>query len=840
MVGLFFIWQLVFFSVFVESEARLAEINNQVQDFEGEFSINNYPNEFLPGWYGNEIRSTSSRIYQANDLGQSGSMALAVQPISTFNGEVFIRLSPQGFNDPKVRFWSKSLKNGSGVRAAEVNYSWGRKLDGEYSDFEILGGANEFGNEDQEFRLFELELPDEYSSEVEVFLRLEIRYGAGSGTCAKWVMDDFEFGEFVEDKSAPSVIGVRGYDENKVEIWFDEALDPIFSEFLISYKLDGLEPSEVKLEADSLVYLTFKEKMEPGKIYELEIFQIPDIAGNFLQDTLISFQFFDPTFIPPKTLVINEIMPAPKADLDLPNVEYVEIFHAGDNTVRLEGVNWSNSRSSNSLPNAWINPGEFLLLASENQASLLAEYGKVIPVKSWPALLNSGDQLSLKDDKGSLIDLVSYSNASWGGSDFASGGFSLEVVNPYYACEQSDLLQPSVDPLRGTPGRENSIFDLSPDTSTPVLNSIEFTSSQSLLLTFSKPILADFSLANFVFEPTLQIDTITQPTSKQIQILLSEEVVVNKIYSLRINGLTDCSGNEYLQTEPLQLVLPKQAVVGDVLINELLFNPRTGSPKFIELINVTDNYLEIGNWKLANLNESGEVDQMKGLSETSIIIPPGGFLAVTTNSNMLKLDYPKSAFGEFLGITSLPSYPIGGGTVVLLDSGNLVADSFRYSEDLHHPLLRDPKGVSLERLSTKSPASTSANWHSASAIEEYATPGRQNSQVISGEFEGELIQIEPEVFDPEGSNGNTFTTIKYELDQAGWIGSFRVYSTAGQLIQSLAQNELLGVSGLFTWTGTDSQGKIVRPGYYVLLVELYDLSGRVMTIRKTIVIATKL
>ena len=276
------------------------------------------------------------------------------------------------------------------------------------------------------------------------------------------------------------------------------------------------------------------------------------------------------------------------------------------------------------------------------------------------------------------------------------------------------------------------------------------------------------------------------------------------------------------------------------MINELLFNPRTGSPKFIELINVTDNYLEIGNWKLANLNESGEVDQMKGLSETSIIIPPGGFLAVTTNSNMLKLDYPKSAFGEFLGITSLPSYPIGGGTVVLLDSGNLVADSFRYSEDLHHPLLRDPKGVSLERLSTKSPSSTSANWHSASAIEEFATPGRKNSQVISGEFEGELIQIEPEVFDPEGSNGNTFTTIMYEFDQAGWIGSFRVYSTTGQLVQSLAQNELLGVSGLFTWTGTDSQGKIVRPGYYVLLVELYDLSGRVMTIRKTIVIATKL
>lgn len=46
-------------------------------------------------------------------------------------------------------------------------------------------------------------------------------------------------------------------------------------------------------------------------------------------------------------------------------------------------------------------------------------------------------------------------------------------------------------------------------------------------------------------------------------------------------------------------------------------------------------------------------------------------------------------------------------------------------------------------------------------------------------------------------------------------------------MQVLAQNEVLGVTGLFTWTGTDSQGKIVRPGYDILLVELYDLSGQV-------------
>ncbi|MDR7132069.1 hypothetical protein J2X69_004435 [Algoriphagus sp. 4150] len=839
MVGLFFIWHLLYFSVFVQDGLSQDQVNNLIQNFESEFAVENYPDEFLPDWYANELRGTSSRIYQANGLGRNGSRALAVQPISSFDGEIIVRLSPLGLNGPKVRFWARSVKNGSGNRPAVVFYSWGSYLDGDYSEREILGGEVEFGNEDQSFRLFELVLPDGFSGNPEVFLRLEVRYGPGTGSCAKWLMDDFNFGEILEDKTPPKVKHIRGYDENQVEIQFDEALDPVFSEFLINYKLDGKEPIDAKLKADSSVYLTFQEKLEMEKMYEVVISQIPDLDGNFLRDTLVSFQFWDPTFILPKTLVINEIMPAPRPDLDLPNVEYVEIFHAGEYGVRLGGAVWSNSRSAVNLQDEWILPGEFVLLAAENQAALLREYGKVIPVKGWPTLLNSGDQLSLKDARGNTVDMISYSTGSWKGSEFANGGYSLEIANPYYVCEQSGLLVASIDPSRGTPGRQNSVFDMTPDEKSPVLDSYEFTSSRSLLLNFSKPLLSGFGKAVFSFEPTLGIDTVILSNSGQIRIAFSQEISPNTVYELSIKGLMDCSENEYIQVEPVQLVLPVQAKIGDVLINELLFNPRTGSPKFVELINVTDNYLEVKNWKLARLDNSEEIDQVRQLSLGSLILPPQGFLAITTNSDMLRLDFPKSSFGSFVDISTLPSYPIAGGTVVLLDSAGTVAELFSYSGDLHHPLLRDSKGVSLERLSTASPASLPANWHSASAMEEYATPGRKNSQVITGEFEGNLIQIEPEVFDPEGSNGNTFTTIRYELDQSGWIGNFRIYSTSGQLIQVLAQNELLGASGLFSWTGTDSNGRIVRPGYYVLLVELYDLSGEVRAIKKTIVIATK-
>lgn len=808
-----------------------------MQDFESPFDIVNFPEEFLPGWTGNEIKSTASRIFQSGNLGKSGGKALAVQPISTFNGELIVRLSPKNLLNPQVQFWSRSVQNGTGNRLAQVFYSWSGSIDRDFSAPQLLGEANEFGNENQEFRKFQFALPPEFEDSDQVFLRMEIRYGPGTGSCARWVMDDFEFGEIVEDVTPPKVGEVKGYDEKDLLVQYNESVDRVFSQFGLNYKLDGIEPEKVELKADSLVRLSFNQPLEKGKEYSLQIAGIPDLQGNFLRDTTISFQFFDPTDIPQKGLVINEIMPAPRSDLDLPNVEYVELFHAGEYDYRLENLKWSNSRSEVVLDDFWIKPGEYVLLVPANQAGSMEDYGKVIPIKNWPILLNSADQLVLRDDQGIVIDRIEYSSSTWGGTEFSSGGYSLEIVNPFYACDQSDLLQPSKDPFRGTPGRKNSVLDLSEDTIDPEFISWRFISPIQLELTFSETIYPDFSTENFTFQPVVQIDSIISDRSK---IILEVELEENLEYQLMISGLRNCFGNSVQSLAPILIVLPRLAKIGDLVINELLFNPRTGDPKFVELHNLTKDYLEMGNWKFANLDENGNIDQIRAFSKVGLVIPPGGYLAITTDSERLKLTFPRSFSGLFHEVPTLPSYPISGGTVVLLNEKDQVAEEFGYNEELHHPLLRDSKGVSLERISAESPANILSNWHSASGIEEYATPGRKNSQVISGEFEGEMIVIDPGVFDPEGSNGFTFTTIQYQLDQAGWIGSFRIYNLAGQLMKVLAQNEILGINGFFTWTGTNSQEGKVRPGYYVLVVELYSLSGSVKTIRKTIVVATRL
>lgn len=811
----------------------------QKQDFEADFQPISYPLEFLPGWFGNDVRANAARIFQAAGLGRNETKGLAVQPISTFDGEIWVRLFPEEFQNPEIEFYGRAVQNGSGTRPALVFYSWGESLDGEFSVPIQLGQDSEFANENQSWRKFSLQIPEKLKLASEVVLRFEIRYGSGSGSAARWLMDDFEFGDFIKDETPPKVIEVKGYSGNSLLVRFSEKLDPVFSTFPIAFELEGKNPEKIEFQEDSILVLSFLEKLEQSKNYWLAIRQIPDLEGNFLQDTTVNFTFSDPVAIEWKALVINELMPAPRADQDLPNVEYIELYHNGDNEYRLEGLLLSNSRSETVLNEFWVKPGDFLILAAENQASQLEEFGKILPVANWPTLLNSGDQISLKSSAGVVIDQVSYSTTSWGGSEFANGGYSLEVPNPNFLCDNSDQLVHSKSELRGTPGAKNSISKDEMEINLPKLETAYFQDSLLVILIFSEPVLSDFGPENLDFSPSLIIDSLIFLSGKEVQVALKSPAESNQLFDLRIFGLRDCLGNPILE-QTVALVLPIGPEEGDLIINELLYNPRTGDPKFVELMNTSRKYLRLDNWALANLDADSNLDQIRGFGSPGLILDPEGYLAITTDSNALKIAFPKSANGNFLTVPSLPSYPIAGGTVVLLSSKGEIAESFTYDDDIHHPLLRDSKGVSLERISPKTPASYRQNWQSASGNEESATPGRKNSQAISGEFEGDLIQVEPEIFDPEGSSGPTFTSISYRLDQTGWMGTFKIYSAAGQLIQTLAQNQILGTSGLFTWTGTDAEGKLVRAGYYVLVVELYEPNGKTNLIKKTIVVASRL
>lgn len=806
----------------------------QTQDFEAPFSPVSFPEEFLPGWWGNEVRSTSSRIFQVAGQGRNGSAALAVQPISTFDGIIWIKLNQIAGGANQLSFWAKSIQNGSGSRPAVVQVSWSATLDGEYADHVGVGSEATFPNATTEFQKFNFSPPVSLANLDEIFLKIEVKYGQGSGSAARWVMDEFSFGEFEIDQSAPLIHTVKGYDQQEILIGFDEAVDPVFSGISLAYSLEGENPVEVLPISDSELVLKFDQQLIEGAAYSLAVSQIPDLDGNFLKDTLVNFSFFDPRAFDYKTLVVNEIMPAPRADQDLPNVEYIELFNPKDKEFRLSGLLLSNSRSETSLSELWMAPHSYLILSPSGTASQFESFGEVLEVRSWPTLLNSGDLISLKTEDGTLVDQLSFQTTSWGGSEFAQGGYSLEVPNPLYPCANSSLLRTSTDPLRGTPGRVNSTFTNELDGIELKVERLYFKDSSEIVLRFNGPLPPSFGVGQLSFSPDLVIDSLIQTSEFQWSIELKTPAVQSQIYELTLVGLADCQGNFWENLGPWDLVYAKKAQTNDLELNEVLFNPRTGDPKFVEVANVTSEFIDLTGWALSN----GTQVRLFGIE--GLILPPSGYLAITTDTAALQRSYPQSADGHMMQIGSLPSYPIAGGTVIVLDRDGREVEQFSYSESLHHPIIRDPKGVSLERLRFGAIKSGDTGWVSASASADYATPGKVNSQVFSGESTGSLLQIEPEIFDPEGTQGPSFTTFRYQLPSSGWVGSLSIYNSMGDLVTNLAQNQILGAEGIYTWTGTQAAGGRLAPGIYIVVFELFDLEGRAMVVKKTVVLAARL
>ena len=66
----------------------------------------------------------------------------------------------------------------------------------------------------------------------------------------------------------------------------------------------------------------------------------------------------------------------------------------------------------------------------------------------------------------------------------------------------------------------------------------------------------------------------------------------------------------------------------------------------------------------------------------------------------------------------------------------------------------------------------------------------------------------------------------------------RIYNVAGNLIREICQNAIWGNEGFYLWDGTDINGRKVRPGHYIIWIEIFDLEGNVSQIKKTVVVGT--
>ena len=562
------------------------------------------------------------------------------------------------------------------------------------------------------------------------------------------------------------------------------------------------------------------------------------------EQPLISYNcsFTPPDIANYRDVRINEIMADISPPVDLPTAEFIELYNASNKTFDLAGWKYADATTATgTLPAYSLAPDSYVILCRVADADTFRPYGPVLGLTTFPALNDSGDDVRIFDNTGKLIDKISYTTATYKNSQKAGGGWSLELINPLTSCNEPNNWTASVDSAGGTPGKQNSVFNAAADIQPPTLIKAEILGNNQVILFFSEMLdtVTARNPALYTVAGGLAVTAVTlsRPLYQEVTLTMSGNWQPRQSYLITISNVRDCAGNILAPAAQATVVLPETAAVGDVVINEVLFNPRSGGVDFVEVVNRSAKYINIANWQLGNLTPDSAADKSI-LTTNTHILAPQEYLVLTTRPDIVQTHYPKANPAAFLRLSRLPSYPDEQGIVLLLNADNTLIDRFAYHEEMHFKLLNDINGVSLERI--RLPGDSSAtNWHSAASTTGYATPGYKNSQYNEPTTASQVFTIEPKIFTPDGDGDKDFTTINYMTEASGYVLNITIYDAKGREIKRLVKSELMARDGFFQWDGLDEQGRKVAVGYYVLFIEMFNLKGQVKTYKETVVVGAR-
>lgn len=658
--------------------------------------------------------------------------------------------------------------------------------------------------------------------------------------------DDIYCGPFIVDTVPPKTDSVYVVSSNKITLKFNEDIEETSAETITNYFVNNSIGSPLSSNRDSTdftkVHLQFTNTFTDSTLYQITINNLKDNTGNIIVNATKDFLYLQPLIPVYKDIVINEIFPDPTPQVALPEYEFIELYNSSNKTVTLNGWTLSDTSTTQTIPTITLGPNAYIILCSNSAAAFYQNYGTVVGMSSVPSLNNDGDNLYLKDENGTLIDKVFYKIGWYQSASKQDGGWTLELINPYLECSNDSNWKASINSDGGTPGTINSIYSNAPDTDAPKFAKVIAKDDSTIHVFFNEPIDSSkgSNNSNYVIDNGIgnPVSAIQDTSDFSLFILnISKKLVRSQVYTLTVNNISDCEGN--IINSNTRFALSDTIDSLEIIINEVLFNPKSGGVDFVEIYNRSNKVFNLQELRLANINDD-TIASIKTITENDYLIFPNEYIVLTTNSDIVKLYYYVPNPDKFIKLTSLPTYSDDEGTVVLTKDNKFVVDKFHYDENMHFALLDDAEGVSLERLNSERSTQDSTNWHSASSTVGYATPTYENSQQTSTVFSENAITVEPEVFTPDNDGVNDVVNINYKFDEPGYVATISVFNARGMLATQLANNELLGNKGTYSWNGISNKGEKALIGIYIIYFEVFNLKGEIQKYKVTCVLGSRL
>ncbi len=664
---------------------------------------------------------------------------------------------------------------------------------------------------------------------------------------------NFYFDDFrVNDATAPLLSRVASVDARTLDVLFNEAVDPVTAAQPSRYQLaTGAVPASAVVSTlnPAVVRLTFRQDF--GATNTLEIRQLSDPYGNVATGPLTASFGGVPVLPRVGELLITELMADETPVVGLPAAEFVELYNSSPTKIlSLRGVRLLKPGSPAAvLPDtARLLPGQYAVVCGTTRTGLFTSYGKVYGLSNFPALSNGGDQVVLRGRDGTTLFEITYADTWYRDSRKQAGGWTLEMLDPANYCAGASNWQASQDASGGTPGRRNSRATTNPDRVAPALLGAVALTPGRIRLNFGEKLdsvaaanPALYSLQSSTGSaPAIRQATPVGPDFRAVDLTVNQALLPSQPLTVAVARATDCAGNASGALSVAGVALPEAAQPGDVVVNEVLFNHAPGGVYFVELLNRSLRYVNLQGYQLAAQKASG-TNTASISPDAPYVLAPGQVVALTSDAGILQAQYPTSSDpAALLAVSGFPAFDNSAGTVALYNATSNQIDHYEYNKSQQLALLSTQDGVSLERIRASGP-SAAGNFHSAAGTVGYATPGRPNSQTQDATGGGQELAVVPELFTPDDDGQQDFTTLNYQLDQPGYVGSVTVYDALGQLTRRLLRNESLPTTGFVQWDGLDEHGRKAAVGYYLVHVELFRPSGgERREYKKTVVVGARL
>jgi hypothetical protein len=661
-----------------------------------------------------------------------------------------------------------------------------------------------------------------------------IRYTYSSTRDKVLWFDDLTIGGiFHDDLSAPVVTECRVTGKNSIDLFLSEKPS---GEFCVASNFSlqdgGNIPITALMESELVCRIRFRDDFVNKKALQLKIKSLCDLSGNCNTDTNVTFT---PVRAEAGDVIISEIMADPFPGVSLPAKEFVEIKNRTAFPLNL--LNWKLSAKDQGtlFPDITVDSSGYIIVCSVYDTALFAKYGQVAGVKSFPVLTDGGTILTLSDSLGNFIHGVEYSSKWYGDELRADGGWSLEIVDTGYPFYYDGNWKASLSRSGGTPGTVNSTNSGNPDTEFLGISNVFASDSLNIIVTFSEPVLDITGLRDNLRVDGKKIGKIITDDRlmRRFIINISEALLHHKKYKIDFSeGISDFAGNMITKKE-YGFGLAEPSLPGNILFNELLFNPLPGDPDFIEFYNCSTNIIDASRLQVVSVNDqTGDISQPVMLSEEHRCFMPGTYYAITTDRKRVVERYFSADPENVFEIQSLPAMNDDEGHLLLYNRELDVIDNVKYDEDQQYSLLVNNEGVALEKISPLNNSAESSGWHSASESSGWGTPGAPNSVYTLLPGNSDEIVLSTSKITPDGDGNEDNLVIELHPEGTGNIVSVSIFDETGSSVRKLVTNMLMGAETTIIWDGTAGDGSPVNTGIYVILISIYDDKGKAEKLKK--------